>query len=72
MEHNVSILYVGGEIKFIRAGEFKDESGQVKTYDDKVKIYQGSRGDVSLSLEAVRALYEGIRNSSDLQVFIGV
>lgn len=73
MEHTKNVPYLGGEIKFIPAGSGTDkETGREFTYDARVRVFPGSREDVVLSLEAVRALYTAIRTDSDLQAFIGV
>jgi len=73
MEHSKSVPYFGGEIKFIPAGSYVDEqTKEEKSYDARVRVYPGSREDVVLSIEAVRALYTAIRTDSDLQAFIGV
>lgn len=73
MEKAKVVPYLGGEIKFVPAGSGIDkEDGREFTYDARVRVYPGSREDVVLSIEAVRALYTAIRTDSDLQAFIGV
>jgi len=73
MEKTKSVPYLGGEIKFRPAGSFVDkQTNEEKSYGDCVKVFPGSREDVVLSIEAVRALYTAIRTDSDLQAFIGV
>jgi len=71
MEHSKTVLYLGGVIKFIPAGSYVDkETGETVNYDSRVRVYPGSREDVVLSIEAVRALYTAIRTDSDLQAFV--
>lgn len=73
MEANKEVKFLGGALKFVPAGSYVDEqTGQEKNYEARVKVYDGSRSPVALSVDAARALVEAVRDSDDLQVFLGV
>lgn len=62
----------GGSIIYAPAGSFTEEgTNRVVNYDEKIKVdYMGKV--YRIPPDAVKALFEGIRNNGDLKDFLGV
>lgn len=73
MEASKEVKFLGGVLKFVPAGSGIDkENGREFTYEARVKVFDGSHDPMVLSIEAARALVEAVRDSEDLQAFLGV
>jgi hypothetical protein len=62
----------GGSIIYAPAGSFTEEgTNRVVNYEEKIKVdYMGKV--YRIPPDAVKALFEGIRNNGDLKDFLGV
>jgi len=70
---NTQIPYYGGVFVLRPAGQFVDEeTKELKTYGDVVKIVNGQKFPPVLTPADIRALYENIRANKDFAAFVGI